>query len=53
MTERILTVQEAAKYFGRTPQLIRQWCRDGTLIAFNFKVIRHSSSRWLIVAPPN
>ncbi len=50
--ERIITVEEAARIFKRSPQAIREWCRDGTLIAFNYAVIRDSSSRWLIVVPP-
>jgi len=51
--EKILTVEEAARYFGRTQRTIQLWCLNGTLIAFNYKVIRDSSSRWLIVIPAN
>ena len=48
-----LTVAEAAKYFGRTPRTIQRWCRGGTLIAFNYRVIRDETTRWLIVIPSN
>jgi hypothetical protein len=51
MSERVATVQEAAKYFKRSPQMIRQWCRNGTLLAFNYRVIREKNTRWLIVLP--
>jgi hypothetical protein len=49
--ERIITVKEAARYFRRSPITIQLWCRDGTLIAFNYAVIRDVSGRWLIVIP--
>ena len=48
-----LTVAEAAKYFGRTQRTIQRWCVTGTLIAFNYRVIRDKSTRWLIVIPSN
>jgi hypothetical protein len=52
MTEgKTLTVQEAAKYFNRTEQCIRLWCRNGTLLAFNYRVIREKPKCWSIVVP--
>lgn len=48
-----LTVAEAAQYFGRTQRTIQRWCVTGTLIAFNYRVIRDKSTRWLIVIPSN
>lgn len=48
-----LTVAEAAKYFGRAERTIRHWCMTGTLVAFNYQVIRAKSTRWLIVIPPS
>jgi hypothetical protein len=46
-----LTVAEAAKYFGKAERTIRHWCVTGYLIAFNYRVIRHENTRWLIVIP--
>lgn len=48
-----LTVAEAAKYFNRAERTIQHWCRTGTLIAFNYQVIRARSTRWLIIIPPS
>lgn len=50
---RTLTVNEAAKYFGRSKRTIQHWCREGTLIAFNCRVVREKPGCWLIVIPPN
>jgi helix-turn-helix protein len=46
-----LTVAEAAKYFGRCEFTIRRWCRDGTLLAFNYAVIRERPGCWTILIP--
>ncbi len=48
---RKLTIQEAAKHFNRTEQCIRLWCRNGTLLAFNYAVIRERPGCWTIVIP--
>jgi len=48
-----LTVAEAARYFNRSQWTIRRWCHDGTLLAFNCKVIRERPGCWLIVVPSN
>lgn len=55
-----LTVAQVAKYWGRTPRLVRYWCNNGTLVAFGAKVQRvrntHPMSsthyyKWLIGFP--
>jgi hypothetical protein len=46
-----MTVAQASRYFRRTPRRIQQWCRDGSLLAFNYGVVRESSGRWLIIIP--
>ena len=46
-----LTVSEAAKYFGRTERMIQLWCKNGTLIAFNCRVIREKPGCWTIIIP--
>lgn len=48
---RKLTVAEAAKYFNRTERCVRQWCINGTLLAFNYAVIRERPGCWTIVIP--
>jgi hypothetical protein len=48
---RKLTVAAAAKYFNRTERCIRLWCRNGTLLAFNYAVIRERPGCWTIVIP--
>jgi len=48
---RKLTVSEAAKYFARSERCIRQWCRNGTLLAFNYAVIRERPGCWTILIP--
>jgi len=50
---RIVTVAEAAKYFNRTERSIQRWCENGTLLAFNYQVIREKCGRWMIVIPSN
>jgi len=50
-SSRTLTVAEAAQYFGRAERTIRHWCLTGTPIAFNYRIIRDKSTRWLIVIP--
>ena len=32
-----LTVQEVAKFFGRSPVTVRTWIRDGRLEAYHFR----------------
>ncbi len=46
-----MTVAEASKYFKRTQRSIQRWCEDGTLLAFNYAVIRERSGRWIVLIP--
>lgn len=46
-----ITVAEAAKYFQRSQRTIERWCQNGTLLAFNYQVIRERPGCWLIVIP--
>jgi hypothetical protein len=46
---RRMTVAEAAKYFGRSQRTIRLWCLNGTLIAFNYSVIRTISGYSIVI----
>lgn len=46
-----LTVAEAAKHFNRCQVTIRRWCADGTLLAFNYAVIRERPGCWTIIIP--
>jgi hypothetical protein len=48
---RVLTVQEAAKYFNRTEMTIRRWCRGGVLLAANCRVERQKPGCYLIYVP--
>lgn len=48
---RRMTVAEAAKYFGRAERTIRWWCLSGTLIAFNYTVVRRPQGNWEIIIP--
>ncbi len=46
-----MNVAEAAKYFQRTQRCIQLWCENGTLLAFNYQVIRERCGRWIILIP--
>lgn len=48
-----LTVKQAAQYFGRTERTVQMWCKNGTLIAFNCRVIRTKPGSWRILIPIN
>jgi hypothetical protein len=46
-----LTIAEVATEYNRSEQRVREWCRDGTLRAFGFLVMRSESGQWWIYNP--
>lgn len=42
-----LSTAEIAAEYNRTDQQVRSWCRDGTLVAFGFRVYRVGRSWWI------
>jgi hypothetical protein len=42
-----LTSTEIATEYNRTEQQVRSWCRDGTLVAFGFRVCRIGNAWWI------
>jgi hypothetical protein len=42
-----LTPAEIAADYQRSEQRVREWCRDGTLKAFGFRIHRTRNSWWI------
>jgi hypothetical protein len=42
-----LTIAEVAAAYNRSEQRVRTMCRDGTLRAFGFRIIRSGTSWWI------
>jgi hypothetical protein len=42
-----LTTSEIAAAYGRSEQRVREWCRDGTLTAFGFRIHRTRGGWWI------
>jgi hypothetical protein len=45
-----LTPAEIATEYNRTQRTVQRWCNDGTLLAFNFLVVRYNHCWWIL--PP-
>lgn len=41
-----------AAHYNRSARMVRNWCADGTLIAFGFTVAQTADHRWWIKVPP-
>jgi hypothetical protein len=46
-----LSAEEMAVKWSRTGKTIRQWCKDGTLIAAHCRVYKDFKGRWWIGVP--
>ena len=42
-----LTPAEIAAQYNRSEQRVREWCRDGTLLAFGFRIHRTRNGWWI------
>jgi hypothetical protein len=41
------TPAEIAATYNRSEQRVREWCRDGTLTAFRFRIYRTHNGWWI------
>jgi hypothetical protein len=46
-----LSAPEAAKVFGRTPQMVRRWCRTGDVLSFGIRFAQDTAGRWYLLVP--
>jgi hypothetical protein len=42
-----LTPSEIAADYRRSEQQVRNWCRDGTLVEFGFRIYRTKNGWWI------
>jgi hypothetical protein len=51
--DRTLTINEAAKYFKKSPRHIQRMCKNGTFLAANCRVEKNFYGAWRIFLPAN
>ena len=47
MNHQWFTPAEIAVVYNRSEQRVREWCRDGTLLAFRFRIYRTKGGWWI------
>jgi hypothetical protein len=47
MNSQWFTIAEVSAEYHRSEQRVREWCRDGTLTAFGFRIYRTRNSWWI------
>lgn len=43
-----VSTREAAERLRRSPETVRRWCNDGTLIAFGMAIYQDAGKRWWV-----